>query len=274
MRDFAATRFQGKKVAANRVKVKREPINFGKYLRPLLRVAPWAGLGALLIGAGVLGWRAVTSVTLFKLKQIEVSSAKRLTREEILGLAGVEPGQSLMRLNLKNVGEQVAKNPWVDTVHVRRFYPDGLAISITEREPQAIVNMGFLYYLDKNGNVFKVLNKGDRLDYPVVTGFSEDELGRDPQGTKEALRTAGELLKALQGKGAFMLAEVSEIHYDKGYGFTLFTASDALTVKVGNGDFDAKLERLSRIYQTLMAQRPALHYIDLDYSDKIIVKKS
>jgi cell division septal protein FtsQ len=99
------------------------------------------------------------------------------------------------------MGEQIAKNPWVETVHIRRFFPDGLSISITERAPLAIVNMGYIYYLDARGNVFKVLNKGDRLDYPVVTGFSEDEMNSDPVGTREALQATCELLRVLQEKG-------------------------------------------------------------------------
>jgi cell division septal protein FtsQ len=134
--------------------------------------------------------------------------------------------------------------------------------------------MGFIYYLDKKGTVFKVLNQGDRLDYPVVTGFSEEDMSSDPSGTREALKATCELLKILREKGAFILADVSEIHYDKGYGFTLFTASGGLPVKIGSGDFDAKVERFARIYRDLMAQRPLLHYIDLDYNDKIVVKKS
>ena len=67
---------------------------------------------------------------------------------------------------------ELTHNPWVETVRIRRFFPDSLSIAITEREPVAVVNMGFIYYLDKKGNIFKVLNQGDRLDYPVITGFS------------------------------------------------------------------------------------------------------
>jgi len=162
----------------------------------------------------------------------------------------------------------------VETVRIHRYFPDRLSISVAEREPLAVVNMGFIYYLDKKGNVFKVLNQGDRLDYPVVTGFSEEDLNNNPDGTRAALKTTCELLGILREKGAFILADVSEIHYDKGYGFTLFTASGALPVKIGSGDFAAKIDRFARIYKDLMAQRASLHYIDLDYVDKIIVKKS
>ena len=274
MRDFSSSTYQRKKVAVNKVKIQRKPINWGKYLRPLATIALGTAGVLLLFGIVFVAYRAIGSATFFRLKNIEVSSAKRLTQEEILALVGVEAGQDMARMNLKRMGEQLTQNPWVETVRIHRYFPDRLAISVTEREPLAIVNMGFIYYLDKKGTVFKVLNQGDKLDYPVVTGFSEEEMNNNPAGTREALKATCELLGILREKGAFILADVSEIHYDKGYGFTLFTSTGALPVKVGAGDFAAKVDRLARIYRDLMAQHPALHYIDLDYNDKIVVKKS
>jgi cell division septal protein FtsQ len=274
MRDFKKTSYQRKKVAPNKVKIQRKPLNLKQYLRPLGMLA--GGMATLAVAAGVLygGYRAFQSTTFFSLKTIEVSSSKRVTREEILGLAGVEPGKDLLRMNLKHMGEHILQNPWVETVRINRYFPSGISIATTEREPLAIINMGFIYYLDKKGTVFKVLNQGDKLDFPVITGFSEEDLTNDPKGTKAALETTCQLLKILREKGAFILADVSEIHYDKGYGFTMFTASGALPVKIGSGDFAAKIERFARIYRDLIAQSRTIQYIDIDYNDKIIVKKS
>jgi len=273
MRDFSTSTYQRKKVAANKVKVKRKPLNLKKYLRPMgkitLGLAGIAAAGALLFGA----YRLVASITLFRLANVEVANSRRLTRNEILAIAGIEPGCNLLRLNLKSMGEHLLQNPWIESVRIRRYFPDGLSIAVTEREPLAVVNMGFIYYLDAKGNIFKVLNQGDRLDYPVITGFSEEELTTDPVGTREALRSTCDLLTILHEKGAFILADVSEIHYDKGYGFTMFTAAGALPVKIGSGDFAAKVDRFARVYRELMAQRSTLHYIDLDYNDKIVIKK-
>ncbi|HEY3307714.1 MAG TPA: FtsQ-type POTRA domain-containing protein [Desulfuromonadaceae bacterium] len=274
MRDFATSKYQRNKVSANRVKVQRKPLDLKKYLRPLARVSFGITAVATLSLCIFSICRILGSATYFSLKTIEVSNTKRITRDEVLALSGAAPGRDLARLNLKQMGEQLTQNPWVETVRIRRYFPDGLSIDITEREPLAVVNMGFIYYLDKNGKVFKVLNQGDRLDYPVVTGFNEEDLTKDPAGTREALKATCELLKILREKGAFILADVSEIHYDRGYGFTMFTASGGLPVKIGSGNFVAKVQRFNRIYQELMAQRPSLHYIDLDYNDKIIVKKS
>ncbi len=274
MRDFAKSPYQNRKVAANKIRVPRKQLDLKKYLLPLVRILPMF-VGSVVVCALIyVGYRSFGSATFFRLKNIEVSSTRHITRDEILALAGVEPGRNLARLNLKRMGEQLALNPWAETVKVHRYFPDRLTITITEREPLAIVNMGFIYYLDKKGTVFKVLNQGDRLDYPVITGFSEDEMTRNPAGTRDALKTTCELIGVLRERGSFILADVSEIHYDKGYGFTLFTASGALPVKVGSGNFTAKVDRFARIYRDLMTQRASLQYIDLDYNDKIVIKKS
>ncbi|MDD2855830.1 MAG: cell division protein FtsQ, partial [Desulfuromonadaceae bacterium] len=98
MRDFSKSSHQRKKVALNKVKVQRKPLDLGKYLRPLKTAATWFLLSAF---AGVIlygSYRAISSVTLFTLKSIEVSSAKHLTRDEIIGLAEIEPGKDTLRL--------------------------------------------------------------------------------------------------------------------------------------------------------------------------------
>lgn len=273
MRDFADSTYRTRKVAANRVKVQRQPINWGRYLRPLTTITLWLAGLSVVGSVAFFAYRLSCSVVPFRVKNIEISSTERLTREDVLAIAGVEPGMDLLRLNLKSVCEQLSRNPWVESVRVQRFFPDRISIGIVEREPVAVINMGYIYYLDGKGVVFKTLSQGDNLDYPVVTGFSEEDMATDPAGTEAALKSTCSLLKVLQEQGAFILADVSEIHYDKGFGFTLFTTSGGLPVKVGMEDFAPKVARFSRIYKELMAQGRSLQYIDLDYGDKIIVKK-
>lgn len=266
----------GKKVAANRRKVqklKKKPIDLRKYLLPVIKISSRAGLILLLGGLLAASIHGLMKSTTFPVQKIEVRGTQRLTHDEIVALTGVTPGQNLLTLRLKTVGQQVSSNPWVSSVRVQRFFPGTLAISITERQPVAVINMGLLYYLDAKGEPFKPLNFGDSLDFPVITGIAEDDLTSDPATTREALKTACDLLAALKQHGSFILADVSEIHYDKGHGFTLYTTAGALPVKIGTDDFDKKLQRFARIYQNLMTQQPGLQYIDLDYNDRIVVKK-
>jgi cell division protein FtsQ len=263
-------------VPHNRVKKapkQRKPINW----RPLLTwLSRGSAAAALCAGVGLGGWelyRLVSRTTLLRLETIEVSPTKKLTRGEVMSIAGVKPGDPMLGLRLKGIVEQLSKNPWIEQAQVRRYFPHTLSITLSERTPQAVANVGCLYYLDAKGELFKALADGDRLDYPLITGVTEEDLEKDPAGSKDALKNALALIDTLRAGKSFTLEDVSEIHYDKGYGFTLFTMQGGIPVKVGNGDFGDKLARLGGIYNNLKPQMQALDYIDLDYGDKIIVKK-
>jgi len=258
---------------AKKVAKKHKPINW----RPLFR---WVsrGLGATAICAalGLGGWqlyRLASHTTLLRLETIEVSPLKKLSKAQVVAIAGVKPGDSMFGLTLQGVVAKLSRNPWIEQVQVSRYFPHTLSIKLSERTPQAVANVGCLYYLDAKGVLFKSLVEGDSLDYPLITGVSEEDLTKDPGGSKEALNNALLLIDTLRKGTVFALTDVSEIHYDKGYGFTLFTMQGGVPVKLGNGGFDEKLVRFAGIYRELQPQMQALDYIDLDYHDKIIVKK-
>lgn len=267
------------KVAPNKRKVtkqkpKREPIDLRKYLIPFIRIGSRAGLFLLLGALLAASVRALLKTTTFPVQSVDVRGTQRLNRDEIIALSGISLGNNMLTIPLKTVGRQISSNPWVASVRVQRFFPGTVAIQISERQPVAVVNMGLLYYLDTNGEPFKPLTVGDNLDFPVITGISEEELASDQTGSRQALKSACDLLLALQQHGSFILADVSEIHYDKGRGFILYTSSSNLPIRIGSDEFDNKLQRFARIYQSLAPQLGGVQYIDLDYNDRIVVKKS
>jgi len=262
-----------KAASRNRFKRQRRKIDFRGLLKRFVRVLSVVVVVSLigLIGYGASGF--ISRTTFLRLERIEVTGLKRLSRDEVISLATVRTGEEMLGLRLRQMGEHIAKNPWVAKVQIRRTFPNTLTIALQEREPVAVINMGFLYYVDGQGEVFKPLTVGDRLDYPILTGFSEEEMARDPAGCREGVRSALGLIGLLRDDKKFNLAEVSEIHFDKVYGFTLFTQRSGVPVKLGNSDFSAKLRRFARVYRDLQKDLPFLEYVDLDYSDRIIVKK-
>lgn len=269
---------QRNRVSHNRNRQKREkkprkPIQFRKMLRNSARACIALVLLTLLWTVGTEAYELVARITFFKLEKIEISRLRRVSREEILALAGARLGDSMLKLDLKRIGGNLGKNPWFEDIKVRRRFPGTLTIDVTEREPAAVVNMGYLFYVDTKGNIFKPMTSGDKLDYPIVTGVEAEDVNRDPVATRETMRTALGILGLLRNGTAFKLEDISEIHVDKGYGFTLFTAMGGIPVKLGDGAYAEKLERLSRIYRGLSAQIASLEYIDLNYPDKIVVKK-
>src|SRR6266540_3998630 len=212
MRDLYLKK-QRQPAGKNRLKKQRKPVNYRGFFKKMVRL-----VGGILVVAlfGLTVYQLyglLARATFLRLERIEVSQLKRLTRDEVIGLAGVKPGDDMLSLRLRSIGEQLSKNPWVEKVRIRRYFPHLLAIEVTEREPVAVINMGYLYYLDKNGEVFKPLNEGDRLDYPILTGITEEDLARDPGGSGETLKRARDLIGLLGSRSVFRLEDVSEIHY-------------------------------------------------------------
>jgi len=264
-----------KPAARNRFKKQRKKINIRGFLKKTVRVTAAVVVISLsfLVCYEIYGF--IGKATFLRLERIEISGVKKLTNEEVLSAAAVKVGDDLLGIKLSRMGEQLAKNPWIASVRVRRNFPHALSIDVVERQPVGIVSMGYLYYLDTRGDIFKPLQEGDRLDYPVITGLVEDDLLRDPAGAKETVKGMLTLLEQLKKERAgIRMADISELHYDKGFGYTIFTIDRGLPIRLGMDGFGEKLDRLSRIYSDLQVQLPLLEYIDLDYSDRIVVKKA
>lgn len=262
----------------NRIKPEkrpRKPLNLRHWGRRAGKLTAWMLVPLSVAGLCYGCYLFMSQLVIFPLERIEVSGRyKQLTREEILAISGARIGESVLSLKLKRMGELLAKNPWVDQVRVRRYFPGSLTIDVQEREPVAIINMGYLYYLSRKGEIFKPLNQGEPMDFPVVTGFSEEEMLKDQLVSREALQTALGLIDLLRKGAVIRLDDVSEIHYDKGNGFTLFAVNGGVPIKLGHGDFSAKITRLDRIYKELQAQQPTPLSIDLDYPDRIVVRRT
>lgn len=264
-----------KPATRNRFKKERRKIDVRGFLKKTVRLTASIVVISMVVLVAYELYGFLGRTTFLRLDRIEVSGLKKLKREEVLAAAAVKEGDDLLSLRLARMGEQLAKNPWVENVRVRRSFPHTLSIAVVEREPVGVVSMGYLYYLDRKGEIFKPLQEGDSLDFPVITGLSEDDILRDPAGSRETLKVMLGLLDLLaRNKGGVSVADVSELHYDKGFGYTLFTMDRGLPIRLGMDAFSEKLGRLSRVYTELQPQITGLEYIDLDYSDRIVVKKT
>jgi cell division protein FtsQ len=92
--------------------------------------------------------------------------------KEILKGKGSFTGVSMTRVDLRNIEEELEKDPWIKNAELFFDNKQVLQVSITEREPVARIFtvMGNSFYLDSSG---KVLPLSEKLSarVPVFTGF-------------------------------------------------------------------------------------------------------
>lgn len=277
MRDLKATssgkfRTGKSKVKANRKKKQKQPLPLRRILHRALRVAVLGFSGGLVVLGLVLMLQLLVASDLFRIDQVSVAGSERLSQEKILALSNIQAGVSTFSLDLELIGRKIEENPWVRTARVERIFPRQVNISVTERTPLAIINLGYLYYLDHEGVVFKVLGRKDSLNYPVVTGFERELLLENPELGRGQLAKVIALVEDLEQRSSFGLDQISEIHQEKNGGLTLFTLNGGVKVKLGEGNLPGKLDRLERIYARLKPRLEMLDYIDLNVDKRIIVR--
>ncbi|RMF46910.1 MAG: FtsQ-type POTRA domain-containing protein [Deltaproteobacteria bacterium] len=270
MRDFAKGQKRSKPRANRRVK-KKEPRNWGLLLRRLTRGVLMLSSAALIALGGVLAARLMLDSGWFRVDQVRVLGNQRVSADHIVALSDIHRGVGLFELNLERIGNKIEEDPWIATAQVRRLFPGEVVVEVTERQPGAILSLGYLYYVDWDGEIFKLLAPSDRLDYPVITGINAEDLTVSPDRVRSRLRRAMELLMELKGRRHLGIDDISEVHIDDRIGYVLMTYTGGVPIRIGFDGFSAKLDRLEKVYRELRPQLAGLNYIDLNVSDRVIV---
>jgi cell division protein FtsQ len=216
-------------------------------LAPLLTVL-------LLAGLGWIAWRQGVQGDLLRIREIRFEGLSRATAQELLELSPVQRGDHLLLCDTGLAEVALRRHPWIASVEVRRTLPPALEVKVTERRAAAIVDLGGLYLVDAEGEVFKRALPGDGLDLPVVTGITRDDWVERRAEVEPLLNAALALVDRWAERGLDRRAPVSEIHISAEYGTTLWAGADGLEVRLGHGALPEKLARLERVLSAVEAE--------------------
>lgn len=120
-----------------------------------LALALALGLGFFVLASlGLLAsYRWLQGNETFTLRQVEVRGAERLTAEEVVVLAGVEQGGSLLDVSIASALDRLEAYPWVAAAAVRRELPDRLVVTVQEKVPAWwVAGEDGLFYADAAGD--------------------------------------------------------------------------------------------------------------------------
>lgn len=248
--------------------------NGGMPPRARLRLAGWiaaALVAAVLVGvAGASARSWLTRSPIFSVRSIDLNPCAHVTQEEVWAIVRGGGRGSIWSVPAREVARRLSDHPWVRSVSVRKAFPDRLVVRIDERRPVAMVNLDALYYVDAEGSPFKRLTAYDAKEYPILTGFSrEDLLARDAV-TLRNFRKSLELLR--MAEAGPLRQNLSEVHFDAQDGYTLVTRDSGLQLKVGATDFREAMRRIEEAMPRLSGLGASAGIVDLKTSGRIFVR--
>ena len=223
----------------------------------------------------ILGYRYVMNSEYFMVRKVVLHGIKRIPREDVMAAAGLDQPSNILGLRLDKMGSKLKALPWIEDVTLTRKLPDTMIIEVKERRPRTLISLGALYYLDENGYPFKKVDPKEDPELPIITGFTWDDFAKRREYTKADIEEVFGLLEILAERNdRFRLENVSEINFDSARGLSLFTRNDNVQVKIGMGDYRAKLRRLGRVVAHLKinGQYEDVVYFNLECSPRVIVR--
>jgi len=222
--------------------------------------------GVILISA----FNFTISAPCFRIRETVVRGCRELTEKEVLTLANSRSSHNLLALNKETMARHIRVNPWVKSVSIGRELPDRLVVQIQERSAIAVVRQDAnLYLMDREGVIFKKLEKDDEGDLPVLTGFySRGKLN------ESLLNNAKNLLNDMSISKLFPAFDnVSEIQGNEVSGLSVFT-DNGLCLVLGIDDYRTKLRRLSPILEDLERRQLKEGFLNIDLRNPLKVNVS
>lgn len=237
----------------------------GLALGSLVLCVDWPGA----ITAAEQAYEGLLNHEIFSVREIKVKGGEKVGGGEIVAMAGLSHGMSIWRVDPEAIEKQVARHPWVARVLVRREFPRRVVIEVEEREAKAVAALGKLYYVDREGFIFKAVENGERTDFPLLTGLKQDDLQYPTSfATRQRIREALSL-NDLMAKSPVAL---SEIRFLPEQGIVVYPVGYRVALSMGSGNWEDKLKRLERVLALWKGNEDRLAVLDLSFRDQVVAR--
>jgi len=222
----------------------------------------WVLILVFLLSCSVSGYFFAVS-DFFSVSRVLVYGNIQVDGQRIVELSGIEQGRNIFSVDLDETAQWLCIEPRVRSAEVRRGLPGTIRITIQERQPVAMMNVGrALITVDGDGRVLDRYLVVTELSLPLISGVETPEGGMMPGGFIDgagmdvALHILATLPEEAEGIGEINVVNAQDIR--------LYTVS-GIEIRLGDGeDFANKYLIYSNIIKDNAAGNGApLQYIDV-----------
>ncbi|MBW1806908.1 MAG: FtsQ-type POTRA domain-containing protein [Deltaproteobacteria bacterium] len=227
--------------------------------------------GLAVLGAGI-GFGAYQVMSFLRtspalaVRSIEIKGTVKTATGDLLRAAELSEGINIFSVDVEEIRRKVEKLPWIRSAQVQRIIPDTVIVEAQEHIPAALIALTGLYYVSERGEVFKRVQPGEDVDFPVLTGISRKSFHSQPLRSRKYIYDSLKLVEKLKTIPCLRGRKVAEVNIDELMGSTLILDPGALTVRLNNSDELKGLNDLCRTFSELESRNLRPHTILLDRS--------
>lgn len=191
----------------------------------------------LLIGviSGIIAF--ATCSPIFNIQNIEVTNNKQLSPETIISLSELSVGQNIFKFWKNDVENKIKSNAYIESVELKRAFPNKLQINIQEREPKfSVPVLGEYAYINTQGYILEITQ--NQLNLPIITGIStkEEEIKPGNRLNNKDLTELEIILKIISAMKENQLdKEVTSIDISNKNDYIIYMQNEKKKIHLGDG---------------------------------------
>ena len=217
------------------------------------------------------GYRFATDSPYFAVNKVTWVGNQHLSVEELAPWGGPVVGGNIFRVDLGGISQKLAKHPWVQAASIRRVFPQGLYINISERIPFARIQLDQVYMMDSDG---VLLGPEEKKFYglPLLTGIA---VKNPTPGHNVANKDVTSGLKAMYDFNQLPIFEenpIDMVHIRNHSRMTFLTHNRDLEIHMRMNTVSDSFKNLKLALDAISGEKGTLSYIDLSFKNKVVVK--
>lgn len=240
----------------------------------------WRGaeLAILLMAVVMLGQfvrREVQSslrLRYFRITDLIVEGNRRVPAAAIVDSLGLPVHASILEVNLKDLAERIARNPWIKTASVSRRLPTRLSIRVAERIPRTVVLADRVYLVSDDGLILKEAAPEETSGLPILRIKLAQVLGVGERIDGSRLEQGARLWQEFHQHSLEPGMQAREIRLEGDGSCTALLGRGMPYLRFREDTLRRQLDRLARVLRIRGISLHELEYADLRFADKVIVK--
>lgn len=211
---------------------------------------------------------AIFYLPVFTIQSITVVGNSYVPAEDIARIAGVYKGEHVFQVETDRATETLKKDLRIEQATIRRTFPNGLIIEVTERRPVAVIGCeyGFLD-LDRHAMVLNAYRVRHLQTIPLLDGVTARDIYIGDTVDDPIVKDALEYLSGLDNTALSQLVEVDISDPERVVAHT----TNAAEIRIGTLERLAEKADFTRDFlENLRRTKHVIDYIDLTYSSPYI----
>jgi cell division septal protein FtsQ len=264
-----------KRIGANR---KRSVVSRKKKIKTGIKNSskPFFVLILVIIGLGVVIYgskegycqvkKYIDNSKILSVNSIIIEGAMLSAKDSIQSRCGLSSGMKLYDIAEKKINDAIKRDVWIDKIEVKKHLNGFVHLKIYERKPIAVVNVGEIMLVDKNG-VLLTFKPHMTLDMPVISGVRDslDGHGRRILKNRDQKRLLAfvEQIDALEDFNNV----VSQVDFSKKDRIRMACRSSRIVIETVLERSGSAFEKLRYLESSLSEEKGKPAHINMMYED-------